>query len=434
MVVCRSLHSESNTQESPASKQHEKPSDANSSRMPHREKSTMIHRLFKSLAVIATVAGLSAMQAAAKDHVTLTIPLHSRMSPVQRLNREGVEAVKKNQYEKAEGFFYKAYLYDPADPFTLNNLGYVAELQGQLDRAHQYYKLATEQGCDAPINLSSMNNLKGKPMSAAYDMLQDLPMRVNRMNVDAMQLVAEGRDFEAVGLLQDALKLDSRNPFTINNLAVADEGLGDFDSALKYYSDVADLHSSEHVVVTADRGWRGKSISSMAGASAKRLKNRMESMPPAELEATKYNVRGVYEENANQWGAAKRDFLRAYSLDPNSAFSLNNRGYVAEIDGDLESAQFFYEKAWKADGAQARVGMATNRFADGQRLTAVATDSDSKVDQALDVYHQQRREENGPVELTPRGGAQLSPMPGKPKQQSPPNEPTLTPRQPDSPQ
>lgn len=393
----------------------------------------MIHPLFKCLVVVATVAGLS-MQAAAKDHLTLNIPLRSRTSPVQRLNREGVEAVKKNQYEKAEGLFYKAYLYDPADPFTLNNLGYVAELQGQLDRAHQYYRLATEQGCDAPINLSSMNSLKGKPMRAAYDALQDLPMRVNRMNVDAMQLVAEGRNFEAVGLLQDALTIDPRNPFTLNNLAVADEGLGDFDNALKYYTDVADLHSSEHVVVTADRGWRGKSVSAMAAASAKRLKRRMDSMSPAALAAAKYNVRGVYEENANQWDAARRDFLRAYALDPNSAFSLNNRGYVAEMDGDLESAQFFYEKAWKANDAQARVGMATHQFADGQRLIAVATDSNSKVDEALNVYRQQRREENGPVQLTPRGGAQLSPAPTKPEPQNSPNEPSLTPRQPESPQ
>lgn len=441
MVACRSLHSESNTNIRRATRKGaahltntENPSAANSSRMPQREKSTMIHSFFKSLAVVAVLAAMCATPADAKDHFTLNVPLRSRVSPVQRLNREGVEAVKKNQYEKAEGLFYKAYLYDPADPFTLNNLGYVAELQGQLDRAHQYYQLATEQGCDAPINLSSMNSLKGKPMSAAYEVLQDLPMRINRMNVEAMRLVAEGRNFEAISLLQDALSLDPRNPFTMNNLAVADEGLGDFDNALKYYSDVADLHSSEQVAVTEDRGWRGKSISDMAEASAKRLKNRMETMPPAELEATKYNVRGVYEENANQWAAAKRDFLRAYSLDPNGAFSLNNRGYVEEIDGDLESAQFFYEKAWKADGAQAQVGMATNRFAAGQRLITVATDSDGKVDQALSVYHEQRREENGPVELTPRGGAQLSPAPVKPEQQNTPNEPTLTPRQPQSPQ
>jgi hypothetical protein len=37
--------------------------------------------------------------------------------------------VRKKQYEKAEAIFYKAYLYDPTDPFTLNNLGYISELR-----------------------------------------------------------------------------------------------------------------------------------------------------------------------------------------------------------------------------------------------------------------------------------------------------------------
>ena len=392
----------------------------------------MISTIFKSLVVIALAAGLSTEVCAAKDELELKIPLRSRTSPVQRLNREGVEAVKKNRYEKAEALFYKAYLYDPADPFTLNNLGYVAELQGQVARARQYYQLASEQGCNAPIDMSSLASLKGKPMGAAYAGLEDSPMRVNRMNVDAMALVAEDRDFEAAGLLQEALKLDPRNPFTMNNLAVADEGLGDFDNALKYYNEVADLHSSEHVTVTEDRGWRGKSISAMAKASATRLKRRLDQMDPSELAAVRYNVRGVYEENENQWAAARRDFLRAYAIDPNSAFSLNNRGYVAEMDGDLETAQFFYEKAWRADDAQARVGLATNRYADGKRLVLVAADSDSKVDEALDVYHQERREQTGPIELTPRGGAQAAPQTQEP--QNSPNQPPLTPRQPQNPQ
>lgn len=393
----------------------------------------MITTSFKFLAVIAFAAGLSVESAAAKDHLTLNIPLPSKMSPVQKLNREGVEAVKKNRYEKAEELFYKAYLYDPADPFTLNNLGYVAELQGQLDRAHQYYQLASEQGCDAPIALSSLNSLKGKPMEAAYDVLANLPMRINRMNIDAMRLVSEGRDFQAVGLLEDALKLDPYNPFTMNNLAVADEGLGDFDNALKYYDQVADLHSSERVTVTEDRGWRGKSISAMAEASARRLRKRMQSMPANQLESEKYNVLGVYEVNENRPEAAKQDFLRAYSLDPASAFSLNNRGYVAEMNGDLETAQFFYEKAWRANDAQARVGLATSRYADGKKLITVATDSDGRVGQALDVYHEERREQIGPIELTPRGGAQPVPTPEN-QQPNAPSEPSLTPRQPESPQ
>ena len=61
---------------------------------------------------------------------------------MQRLNREGVEAVKRHDYEKAEALFLKAYLYDPADPFTLNNLGYISELQGQLIAPTSSIKLA----------------------------------------------------------------------------------------------------------------------------------------------------------------------------------------------------------------------------------------------------------------------------------------------------
>jgi len=388
----------------------------------------MIGKALQRAAVVAIAALLGAAPALAKDHFTLYIPMRSKMSPVQKLNREGVEAVRKNDYEKAEALFYKAYLYDPADPFTLNNLGYVAELQGQLDRAHMYYQLAKEQGCDAPIDLSSMDSLKGKPMRAAYDVLSNEPMRVNRMNMDAMRLVAQDHPFEAATLLKSALELDPNNPFTLNNLAVADEGLGDFDDALKYYNQVAGLHSSERVTVTEDRNWRGKPISDMAAASARRLENRLEHTPPAELEAARYNVRGVYEANENQWQAARQDFLRAYQADPNSAFSLNNRGYVAEQDGDLETAQFFYEKAWRASDADVRVGLATNGDANGRRVITAATASDGKVEEALDVYHRERRRENGPVELTPRNGAQTASA--NPQPQNSPDEPSLTPRQP----
>ena len=65
----------------------------------------------------------------ADTHV-IKIPRRSELTPVQRLNRRGVDAIKKHEYKNAESLFYKAYLYDPADPFTLNNLGYVSELEG----------------------------------------------------------------------------------------------------------------------------------------------------------------------------------------------------------------------------------------------------------------------------------------------------------------
>src|ERR1700677_3143894 len=153
-------------------------------------------KIIVSSAVIAILGS----QAWAGDVLTIKIPRHSELTPVQKLNREGVEAVKKREYEKAASLFYKAYLYDPSDPFTLNNLGYISELQGELDRAHKFYELASEQGCNANIDMSNAKNREGKPMQAAFESLQDVPMRVNRMNVDAIDLLEQSRGFEAVAL------------------------------------------------------------------------------------------------------------------------------------------------------------------------------------------------------------------------------------------
>jgi Flp pilus assembly protein TadD len=317
--------------------------------------------------------------------------------------------VKNRNYEKAATLFYKAYLYDPADPFTLNNLGYISELQGELEQAHKFYTLASEQGSDANIDKSNAKDLIGKPMQTAFANLEDGPMRVNRMNVDAMNLLAEDRSFEAITLLQKALTLDAANPFTLNNLGVAEEAIGDFDGALKYYSEVAGAQSKEVAVVTPERSWRGKSVSSMAAASASRLEQRMSKMNTSEEQAIKFTLRGVVASNQNDPAAAKDDFLQAYSLDPGSSFALNNRGFVAEMEGDLETAEYFYDKARRAGDASARIGMATQHAAEGQKLSIVASDSDKEVDTKLARYSQERRQQTGPIELTPRDNAPSEP-------------------------
>lgn len=361
---------------------------------------------------VANTMALSALlvvstAAFGKDAHVLYLPRRSQLTPVQRLNREGVVAVRKHDYEKAERLFYKAYLYDPADPFTLNNLGYISEIQGELERAQKFYDLAAQQGSNADIDLSNERHLQGQPMKAALIDLKDVPMRVNRMNLDAMRLLSKNRGFEAVALLQQAQALEPRDAFTLNNLGVANESIGDLDSALRDYQEAADLHSSAPAAVTLDRNYRGKSISSMARESAKRLERRMRSLDPAEAKAVMFTLRGVHAVNQNNWPEAREAFLHAYALDPSSAFCINNRGYVAEHEGDLETAQFFYAKARRAEDASARVGLATALEAQGQPLTVVATDSNDKVDTALDIYSRERRQEGAPVELTPRGpGAQ----------------------------
>jgi Flp pilus assembly protein TadD len=379
--------------------------------------SAMIRLILR--AVIAVIAVSQVHAAWAGDILKLTLPKHSELTPVQRLNREGVLAVEKKQYEKAAALFYKAYLYDPADPFTLNNLGYISEIEGELERAHKFYALASEQGSSADIDRSNAKHLEGKPMKAAFESLQDVPMRVNRMNVDAMELLSKNHGFQAIAGLKRALLLDASNAFTLNNLGVADESIGDYGNALKSYGAAADSHSSEIVVVTLDRLWRGKTVSAMAATSAKRLEERMNKMNPAELNAVMLTMRGVAATNRNDSAAGEDDFLQAYALDPGSAFTLNNRGFVAELEGDLEAAQFFYEKARKAGDSNARVGLATEHSAEGKKLSAVAADSDQGVDGELDKYSQKRRKQTGPGELVPRGIASEA-------------EPGTTPTQPSS--
>ena len=359
----------------------------------------------------------------ARDRGTLaiTIPLHGRLSLVQKLNRDGVDLVNKHQFDKAEELFLKAYLYDPADPFTLNNLGYVAELQGQLDRAQKFYELASEQSCSAVIDRSSVRELKGKPMTAAVDGLQNSPMRVNHLNLEAIRLLSQHRNEEAIAALKQAQIADPHNPFTQNNLGVASEAVGDYQAALRYYNEVASQNSSETVIVTSDRFWGGRRVSDMARANAKRLEHLISSRSPDYSEAAWFNRRGVAAINQNSWATARNDFLQAYSADPSNAFSLNNRGYVAEMDGDLETAQFFYEKAAKAMSASARVGLATKSAAEGKQLYAVAADSDGDVDRALQIYSEQRHQQTAPVELTPRGDAIPARQPPSPTVPRTPN-------------
>ena len=339
------------------------------------------------------------------DLLKVTIPKHSHLTPVQRLNREGVKAVEKHHYERAGELFYKAYLFDPADPFTLNNLGYISELKGDWDQADSFYALAAKQKCTATIDRSNVRRLIGKPMLSVFESQQKVANQVNRMNVDAMDLLSRHRGFEAVALLRKTLALDVESPFTLNNLGVANEATGDYAMALTFYEKAADTHSLEPVVLTTDRAWRGKPVSAMAGASFNRLKRQMKSMNGSDISALMLTLQGVSATNRNNWPEARQDFLRAYSLNPTSAFSLNNRGYVAEMDGDLETAQVFYAKARSADGADGRIGSATEIVAEGMLLSNVAGANYFKVGNRLDNFTRDQHQRKGPIELTPRGYA-----------------------------
>jgi Flp pilus assembly protein TadD len=373
----------------------------------------------KLLIVFTLVAACLAAEAAWAGDIHITIPRRSELTPVQKLNREGVEEVQKHHYDKAEAIFYKAYLYDPSDPFTLNNLGYISEMRGNLDEAQKFYAMAAKQGCTAVVDMSSAKKLEGKPMVDALNNVNDKLMQVNLMNVDAVQMLSQNRNFEAQKLLQKALALNPRDPFTLNNLAVADEATGDLRDALKYYQQASAAESDEPIVVTQRKKWRGKPVSEMAAESAQRLKEKMQGLSPSQTEAMMLTYRGVAAVNRNDWETAKKDFLQAYKLDPNDAFTLNNVGYVSERNGDVETAQFFYTRARQAGSANVRVGLATRSLAEGEPLVTVAADSDHAIDRELARYHRQRRQETGPIELIPRGPGTANQQAPQPNQENP---------------
>jgi Flp pilus assembly protein TadD len=349
-------------------------------------------------------ASLGTQSAQAGD-LKINIPRRSTLTPVQRLNRDGVEAIRKHNYSKAEQLFYKAYLFDPDDPFTLNNLGYVSELQGQVDRAQRFYSLAAGQASDAVVDRASAKRVEGRPMKEVLAQAGSVPdqiLQMNHANVEAVRLLSQGRAPEADLLLQKALKQDPKDVFTLNNLGVAKEMEGEAQEAIKYYDRAAVEHSDAAAVVTTDRVWRGRPVSEMAEQNAKILREHVSRRNDVAEQVAELNLRGVSAVNRNDLRAADEDFRKAYALDPANAFALNNIGYVAEVEGDRETAQFFYDRARQAGGANVTVGVATRRDEEGRKLLAVAADSNAKVETKVTQDRDNLRRQHEPVVLRRR--------------------------------
>lgn len=351
---------------------------------------------------IAAVTMVGSRFAQGEDRkISISIPRRSKLTPVQRLNREGVEALQKHKYQKAEQLFYKAYLYDPADAFTLNNLGYISELKGDIDRAERFYQLAGAQASEAVVAMSSSREARGKPMKEALA-AASAPLEVNHANVEAVRLLSQGRSAEADLLLQQALEKDPHNVFTLNNMGVAKEMEGEQEQALRYYDEASGGQSGAAAVVTANPAWRGRSVNQMAQQNAKGLRDYLGREKDLPEQVAELNLRGVSAVNRNDLRTADADFRKAYALDPNNAFTLNNIGYVAELEGDKETAQFYYQHARQSMGASATVGVATRKTAEGQKLFSVAEDSTSHVQDKVAQERQTLQRQGGPVVLRRR--------------------------------
>ena len=382
-------------------------------------------RRLRSLAfVLLSVVAVAAVTPAHAQDLRITLPKRSKPTPVQQLNIDGVKAVRKHDYNRAKKLFYKAYLLDPNDPFTLNNLGYISELDGELDRAQRYYGLAADLSSDATVARSTSESVEGKSVAEVAGNAGTKGMEINRLNIQAMSLLLHDRTQEAEVVLGKALLIDIHNPFTLNNIGYMREQEGEFESALSYYSAAAARRSDEPVVVALKADWRGKPISEIADRNAKSVRRSMEKQADDPgTRVARLNLRGVAAINRNNTRDAREYFAQAYRLDPTNAFTLNNMGYVAELDGDKETAQFYYAKAREGDQANRKVTIATRADLVGQPMRDVAEYGDNKVDARIQQIAEARRREGGMVALRKRDGSTVveppMPPPKAPQQELP---------------
>jgi Flp pilus assembly protein TadD len=346
---------------------------------------------------------LATLLHAEEKTLRINIPKHTKPTPVQAFNRDGVKAIEKHDYERAKKLFYKAYLLDPDDPFTLNNLGYMAELDGDVERAQRFYQLAQEQNSEATVDRSSNDDNKGKTVASVAGHAQTSGVQMNVLNVEAISLLNHDRVAEADIVLQKALRLDPRNPFTLNNMGYTKEKEGELEAALNFYRSAADVNSKEPVIVTVNKAWRGQAISKVADNNAKKVQSALKKETTIEAEVARLNQRGVSALNRNDRATGRKYFLQAYKLEPEDAFTLNNMGYVAELDGDRESADYYYAKAKEAENHDRHVTLASRREDEGKKLVDVADKNDNKAEASLQAQQElNRRQGKTPVLLERR--------------------------------
>jgi len=346
---------------------------------------------------------LATLLHAEEKTLRINIPKHTKPTPVQAFNRDGVKAIEKHDYERAKKLFYKAYLLDPDDPFTLNNLGYMAELDGDVERAQRFYQLAQEQNSEATVDRSSNDDNKGKTVASVAGHAQTSGVQMNVLNVEAISLLNHDRVAEADVVLQKALRLDPRNPFTLNNMGYTKEKEGELEAALNFYRSAADVNSKEPVIVTVNKAWRGQAISKVADNNAKKVQSALKKETTIEAEVARLNQRGVSALNRNDRATGRKYFLQAYKLEPEDAFTLNNMGYVAELDGDRESADYYYAKAKEAENHDRHVTLASRREDEGKKLVDVADKNDNKAEASLQAQQElNRRQGKTPVLLERR--------------------------------
>jgi tetratricopeptide (TPR) repeat protein len=155
-------------------------------------------------------------------------------------------------------------------------------------------------------------------------------------------------------------------------------------------------------VIAFNKSWRGKPISEVAQQNAEKSRKELSKAQDMQARVARLNLRGVSAMNRNDRKVARENFEQAYKMDPKNSFALNNMGYLAELEGDTETAQSFYEQAQRADRARQKVMVSTRPEVEGQTVGHVAEESTTLVESRFEAKAEARRRSGAPPALKTR--------------------------------
>jgi tetratricopeptide (TPR) repeat protein len=87
------------------------------------------------------------------------------MSETQSLVRRGVRAFIDGDIDKFKEYTRQAYEKSPDDPFVLNNMGYIHEMEGDKEKAFEFFKKAVEKSNNRTVDLSQFKDQEGRSIN-----------------------------------------------------------------------------------------------------------------------------------------------------------------------------------------------------------------------------------------------------------------------------
>jgi tetratricopeptide (TPR) repeat protein len=200
-----------------------------------------------------------------------------------RVNRGNIQAMvllRQGRNQEAEDVLRETLKLDVHNPFTLNNLGFAMEGQGNLEEALRYYNDASMTHSQEPVVVALDEHWRGKPISdiafrneeavrARLASEQSNQDRAARLNVEGVSALNHNEPDKALDYFRQAYKFDPQSSFSLNNMGYVSEVFGDQETANQFYNAAQRGNGAGTAVSAASHHEMvGEAAGEVAGANA----------------------------------------------------------------------------------------------------------------------------------------------------------------------